>query len=115
MQILSYPDATWEKLCAIWPALADISSSIAEQIQIDAQYAGYIERQMADVAAYRKDENLTLPSTIDYQGIGSLSSEVIDKLQRAKPTTLGAASRIPGVTPAAIVALLRYVKKKGAA
>jgi tRNA uridine 5-carboxymethylaminomethyl modification enzyme len=115
MEILSYPDATWDKLCSIWPELLVIRSDIAEQIQIDAQYAGYIDRQMADIEAYRKDENLSLPLNVDYKSIGSLSSEVIDKLEMARPETLGAASRIPGVTPAAVIALLRHVKKKDAA
>jgi len=113
--ILSYPDATWEKICEIWPELAQIEPIIAEQIQIDAQYAGYIDRQLADIEAYRKDENLEIPSDLDYNAIGSLSAEVIDKLETARPQTLGTASRIPGVTPAAVVALLRFVRKKKAA
>ncbi len=114
-EILSYPAATWDKLTAIWPQLADIQTDIAEQIQIDASYAGYIDRQMADIHAYRKDENLVLPVTLDYTSVGSLSSEVIQKLEMARPHTLGAAARIPGVTPAAIIALLRHVKKRNAA
>jgi tRNA uridine 5-carboxymethylaminomethyl modification enzyme len=67
---------------------------------------------MADIAAYRKDENLALPPSLDYTSVGSLSSEVCDKLQTARPETLGAAARIPGVTPAAIIALLRHVKRR---
>jgi tRNA uridine 5-carboxymethylaminomethyl modification enzyme len=115
MEILNYQNVTFEALSKIWLELADITPYIAEQIQIDAQYSGYIERQMADIEAYRKDENLVIPSWIDYTTIGSLSSEVIDKLQMARPETLGAASRIPGVTPAAVIALLRHVKKRYAA
>lgn len=111
-EILCYPNVTWEHLTQIWTELANIPNDIAEQIQIDATYAGYIERQMADIAAYRKDENLVIPEGLDYKQIGSLSSEVIQKLEIAKPETLGAASRIPGVTPAAVVALLRYVQRK---
>lgn len=114
-EILCYPNVTWDKLCNIWPVLNEISDDIAEQIQIDASYAGYIDRQMADIDAYRKDENLLLPHNIDYASIGSLSTEVCQKLHMARPETLGAAARIPGVTPAAIIALLRHVKRKNAA
>jgi len=112
MEILNYTHVTWDDLAQIWPALAEVKSDIAEQIQIDAQYAGYIERQMADIEAYRKDENLIIPETIDYKSVGSLSSEVVQKLEAARPETLGAASRIPGVTPAAVIALLRHVKRR---
>ena len=115
MEILNYTHVTWEDLVGIWPVLADVQPVIAEQIMIDAQYAGYIDRQMADIEAYRKDENLIIPRQIDYQSIGSLSSEVVQKLEAVRPETLGAAARIPGVTPAAVIALLRHVKKRHAA
>ncbi len=111
-EILRYPDVTWEKLVAIWPELGVINPAIAEQIQIDAQYAGYIERQADDIRAFRKDEGLALPADLDYAAIGSLSTEIRNKLSTAKPVTLGAAARLPGVTPAAIVALLRHVRKQ---
>lgn len=114
-EILNYQNVTWDSLVQIWPQLSNINGDIVEQIKIDAQYAGYIERQMADIDAYRKDENLILPNELNYRSIGSLSSEVIDKLETVKPVTLGAASRIPGVTPAAVVALLRHVKRRHAA
>lgn len=110
-EILRYDNVTWEKLLAIWPELSVIEAAIAEQIQIDAQYAGYIERQEDDIAAFRKDEGLMLPVDLDYASIGSMSTEIRAKLVAAKPVTLGAAARLPGVTPAAIVALLRHVKK----
>jgi len=111
-EILRYPDVTWSKLVAIWPELNAIEPAVAEQIQIDAQYAGYIERQEADINAFRKDEGLVLPDSLDYATIGSLSTEIKNRLKQVRPTTLGAAARIPGVTPAAIIALLRHVKKK---
>lgn len=114
-EILCYPTVTWEQLTTIWTQLETIEPSIAEQIQIDASYAGYIDRQMADIEAYRRDENLVLPHSLDYTAIGSLSSEVRQKLEAAAPKTLGAAARIPGVTPAAVIALLRHVKKRNAA
>lgn len=111
-EILRYPDVTWDKLAAIWPQLRDIPGPIAQQIQIDALYVGYIERQEADINAFRKDEGLVLPDSLNYESVGSLSTEIKNRLKAVRPTTLGAAARIPGVTPAAIVALLRHVKKK---
>jgi len=111
-EILNYQNVTWDSLSKIWPELGQIEPDIAEQIQIDAQYAGYIDRQMADIEAYRKDENLILPASLNYQSVGSLSAEVVQKLEMAKPETLGAAARIPGVTPAAVIALLRHVKRR---
>ncbi|MBX2833719.1 MAG: tRNA uridine-5-carboxymethylaminomethyl(34) synthesis enzyme MnmG [Micavibrio sp.] len=111
LDLLAYPNIVWNDLSAIWSELAEIESDIREQIECDALYAGYMDRQDADIAAFRKDEALQLPVGLDYKDIGSLSNEVIAKLDAARPETLGAASRIPGVTPAALVALLRYVKR----
>jgi tRNA uridine 5-carboxymethylaminomethyl modification enzyme len=98
-------------LTRIWPELAAIPAAIAEQVEIDALYSGYIERQEADIRAFRRDESLELPADLDYAGIGSLSNEIRDKLAAARPTTLGAAARISGVTPAALVALLKFVRR----
>jgi tRNA uridine 5-carboxymethylaminomethyl modification enzyme len=108
---LAYPGIDLAGLSALWPELAAIPPAIAEQLEIDARYAGYLERQEADIRAFRKDEALCLPSDLDYEAIGSLSAEVRAKLHHAKPTTLGAAARISGVTPAALVALLKYVRR----
>jgi tRNA uridine 5-carboxymethylaminomethyl modification enzyme len=82
-------------------------------VEYDALYAGYMERHDADIIAFRKDEALELPDDLDYGTVGSLSTEIRMKLQQARPATLGAASRIPGVTPAAMVALLKHVRKTG--
>lgn len=113
-EVLRYEGATWDKLCGLWPDLFHVNQKIAEQIQIDAQYAGYIDRQEQDIQAYRKDEGLMLPVDLDYGAVGSLSTEVRMRLEAARPATLGAAARIPGVTPAAIIALLRHVRKRAA-
>ena len=110
--LLRYPNIVWEDLAKIWPEMNDITAPIREQIEIDAQYAGYMDRQDADVLAFRKDESLTLSPNLDYSQIGSLSVEIRQKLDHVRPETLGAASRIPGVTPAALTALLRHVKRK---
>lgn len=112
--LLGHPHVKWGQLEALWPQLGGISPAIREQIEIDALYAGYMERHRADIEAYRKDEALALPSDLDYSKVGSLSNEVRQKLERVRPTTLGEASRIPGVTPAAVISLLRYVRNKPA-
>jgi tRNA uridine 5-carboxymethylaminomethyl modification enzyme len=114
-ELLAYPEIDWSVLCRVFPELSDIEASIAEQIAIDALYQGYVARQQADIDAFRRDEALKLPQDLDYSAIGALSNEVCQKLTAARPETLGAAARISGVTPAALTALLRYVKKAGKA
>jgi tRNA uridine 5-carboxymethylaminomethyl modification enzyme len=109
--LLAMPDVSVDRLAGIWPILADIAPEVSEQLEIDALYSGYLVRQEADVSAYRRDEALPLPETLDYNTIGGLSTEVCEKLRFAQPATLGAASRISGMTPAAIVAILRHVKR----
>ena len=86
-----------------------------EQIEIDAAYAGYLDRQAADVEAFRRDEALSLPADLDYAGIGGLSNEVRSKLAAVRPLTLGQAARIEGVTPGALTALLAHVRRPRAA
>ncbi|HIJ38595.1 MAG TPA: tRNA uridine-5-carboxymethylaminomethyl(34) synthesis enzyme MnmG [Rhodospirillaceae bacterium] len=111
--LLRYPQIGWAELHRLWPELAGLRADIAEQLEIEGRYAGYLERQASDIAAFRRDEDLLLPPDLDYQAIGSLSSEVRLKLAQARPATLGAAGRIPGVTPAALTALLGHVKRQG--
>jgi tRNA uridine 5-carboxymethylaminomethyl modification enzyme len=115
LELLAYPDITWERLTGIWPELQGLAPEIAEQMEIDGRYAGYLKRQAADVMAFRRDEDLTLVPDLDYDRIAALSTEARQKLKSARPATLGAAGRIPGVTPAALVALLRHVKRRTAA
>ncbi len=110
--LMRYPDISIDALKAYWPELANIAPSIVEQVEIDARYAGYIQRQESDIKAFRRDEALELPHDLDYTAVGSLSNEMRLKLGNHRPDTLGAAARIPGVTPAALVALLRYIKRK---
>ena len=109
--LLRYPDISWEQLVGQWPEIAGLRADVAEQLEIEGRYAGYMDRQTADILAFRRDESLELPDDLDYGAIGSLSNEVRLKLQAAKPATLGAAGRIPGVTPAAMTALLAHVKR----
>jgi tRNA uridine 5-carboxymethylaminomethyl modification enzyme len=111
-ELLAHPDIDVARLAAVWPELAALPPPIAEQLEIDARYAGYLDRQTRDIAAFRRDEALLLPPSLDYAAIGSLSAEIRGKLAVARPATLGAASRISGVTPAGLVALLQYVKRR---
>ncbi len=112
LELMAYPGVDLPRLAAIWPELGAISAAIAEQLEIDAKYAGYLERQDRDIRAFQKDESLVLPTNIDLNAIGSLSTEIRQKLGEVKPATLGAAARIPGMTPAAVISLLRYVKRE---
>ncbi len=111
IDLLSFSNITTSKLKKILPELKKLSKDVIEQIEIEAKYSGYLERQRADILDFQKDENLKIPNNINYKKVGSLSNEVVEKLSKIKPPTLGAASRISGVTPAAIIAILRYVKK----
>ena len=110
--LLRYPDLDLAALARLWPELSAIPADVAEQLEIDGKYAGYLDRQEADIRAFRKDESLELPGDLDPDTIGSLSAEIRQKLRQARPATLGAAARIPGMTPAALVALLRHVKRR---
>lgn len=109
--LLGRPGMSLAQLAAVWPELNAIEPAVAEQLEVEARYRGYLERQEADIRAFRRDETLTLPATLDYDAVGSLSAEVRQKLNAVRPGTLGAAGRISGVTPAALVALLRHVRK----
>jgi len=111
-ELLAYPGIDLARLCAIWPELAEIPGDIAEQIEIDGRYAGYLERQEQEIKAFRRDESLALPHDLDYAAVGSLSAEIRLKLSASRPETLGQAARVSGVTPAALVALLRHIRRE---
>ena len=114
LKLLAQSDAGIDAVTRIWPQTQEIDTEILQQVAHDSLYAGYLDRQQADIAAFRKDESLSLPAYLDYGAIGGLSNEMREKLGAAQPETLGAASRIPGVTPAALVALLRHVRRHAA-
>ena len=109
--LLSYPDLGIGRLATVWPALGGLDPAVAAQLEIEARYRGYLERQEADIRAFRRDEALRLPADLDYGSVPSLSNEVRQALAAARPATLGAAARLPGVTPAAVIALLRFVRR----
>jgi tRNA uridine 5-carboxymethylaminomethyl modification enzyme len=115
MDLMAYPDATIDRLTDVWPALAEFTPSVREQLEIEGKYAGYLDRQEPDIRSYRNDESLKLPIDLDYDAIGGLSTEIKTKLAAAQPATLGAAARISGVTPAALTALLGHVKRSNKA
>ena len=109
--LLSDKDANLAGLAGIWPELAAVTAEVAEQIETEARYACYLERQDADIRAFRKDSALRLPEDLDYRAIPGLSNEARQVLSRARPETLGDAARLSGLTPAALVILLRYVRR----
>ena len=111
-ELLSFKNISFDDIKRIWPSTNIIGDEVAEQILIESQYSGYLARQREDILDFKKEEGLILPKNIDYKSVGSLSNEIVEKLTTVKPPTLGAASRISGITPAAIIALLRFVKKQ---
>jgi tRNA uridine 5-carboxymethylaminomethyl modification enzyme len=110
-QLLAYPDIGWTDLEALWPQVTGWAPAAREQIEIDAAYSGYLDRQTAEVEAFRREEALTLPSALDYADVPGLSNEARQKLAAVRPLTLGQASRIEGLTPGAITTLLAYVRR----
>ncbi|MGA8822053.1 MAG: tRNA uridine-5-carboxymethylaminomethyl(34) synthesis enzyme MnmG [Pseudolabrys sp.] len=110
-ELLSYPNVTISDLVNIWPRFGELDQKIAEQIEIDAKYDVYLSRQAADVAAYRRDESFELPDNFDYASLPGLSNEMKQKLQMHRPRTIGHASRIDGVTPAALTLLVAHVRR----
>ena len=110
-ELLSYPNISMSNLASIWPRFAELDSKVAEQIEIDAKYDVYLSRQAADVASYRRDESFTLPDDLDYEAMRGLSNEAKQKLQASRPRTIGHASKIDGITPAALTLLVAHVKR----
>jgi tRNA uridine 5-carboxymethylaminomethyl modification enzyme len=115
LELLRHQGVTLDRLAALWPEIGRWPADVREQIEIEAAYAGYLDRQDADIRAFRADEALALPDGIDVDMIGSLSTEIRQTLRTARPPTLGAAARLPGMTPAALIALLKHVKRRDVA
>jgi tRNA uridine 5-carboxymethylaminomethyl modification enzyme len=111
LSLLARPEVDYSGLIEVSGAGAG-QPQVAEQVEIKTKYAGYIERQQEDIARLRASEEIGLPEGIDYSVIAGLSKEIQHKLGEARPQTLGQASRIPGVTPAAISLLLIHLKKR---
>jgi tRNA uridine 5-carboxymethylaminomethyl modification enzyme len=110
--LLGYPNVDVQVLARLWPELAELEPEIAEQLETEAQYTGYLERQEADIRSFKRDESLELTPDMDFHAIAGLSNEVRSKLDECRPATLGAAARISGITPAALTALLGHVRRR---
>lgn len=111
-QLLSYPDLNWDMLALVWPELNDVEVSLREQIEIEAMYSVYLNKQDVDIEVYRKDEQLMLPDHIDYEKLPALSNELKNKLSLVRPKTLAQAARMEGITPAALTLLAGLCYKR---
>ncbi len=109
--LMGYNNVSRETLAVLYPKINKLDEDVINQVIIESTYKGYIKRQMADIEVFKKDEGLKIKEDIDYSKIGGLSREIVSKLTKVKPSTIGEASRIPGMTPAAIMAVLGYIKK----
>jgi tRNA uridine 5-carboxymethylaminomethyl modification enzyme len=111
--LLGFPGIEFADLRRVWPELGSVDAEIAAQIEIDARYAVYLDRQAADIAGFRRDEALAIPESLDYRPMSGLSAEIRQKLSAVRPRTMGQASRIEGVTPAALTLLASCIRRAG--
>lgn len=111
LDLLAYPNITIETLIPLWPELDTLPNYAKQALETNALYSGYLDRQKKEIEAFKRDEGLRLPTDIDYAKIGGVSNEVRDKLTNVRPSTLGQAGRIEGVTPGALTSVLAYVKR----
>ena len=111
-EILSRKGVNMKKIREIWPDIPFFDNKIDEQVEINAHYMGYLKKQKADILAFKRDENLTIPEEINYDKLSGLSNEVKSKFKQIRPKTMGQALRIDGITPAAVYILLSHVKRK---
>lgn len=110
--MLSYQGVDWQTLTRAWPWLQDVPPAIAEQLETEGRYSGYLARQQTDIDAFRRDEALKIPVDTDFHAIGGLSNEVQERLTQTRPATVGAMMRMTGMTPAAATAVIGYLKRK---
>ena len=112
LDLISMPDIGWRGVAMLWPQLQGLKPDVVEALEAEALYAGYLQRQEADIAALRREDALVLPAELDYSAMPSLSAELRQKLTTVRPATLGQASRIDGMTPAALAVILGHVKRR---
>jgi tRNA uridine 5-carboxymethylaminomethyl modification enzyme len=112
LELMAMPDVGFEGVSRIWPELRALAEDVVEALEAEALYSGYIRRQQGDIDALRKEDQLALPATLDYAAMPSLSAELRQKLSKVRPATLGQASRIDGMTPAALAVILGHVKRR---
>jgi tRNA uridine 5-carboxymethylaminomethyl modification enzyme len=110
-ELLAHPGIDLARLRTIWPEIGNLSAEIAAQLQVDARYASYVERQSIEVAAFRKEESVRIPVGFDYASVAGLSTEVRQKLAALQPATLAQAARMEGMTPAALMLLLAHLRR----
>ena len=112
LDLIGMAEIGWNGVASLWPELTGLAPDVVEALEAEALYAGYLHRQEADIAAIRKEEQLALPESLDYSAMPSLSAELRQKLATVQPATLGQASRIDGMTPAALAVILAHVKRR---
>ena len=110
--LLALDGIGFDRILALWPELQAVPAGLRPQIEADCRYVGYIDRQQADIDALRRDEAILIPPDLDYALVGGLSAEARDVMMRLRPETIGQANRLPGLTPAAVVAVLRHLKRQ---
>ncbi|MFM8679562.1 MAG: FAD-dependent oxidoreductase, partial [Alphaproteobacteria bacterium] len=109
--LLALPGIDLARLAALWPELGSMRRDVAQQLEIDARYRGYLSRQEADIRTHRADSSVALPTDLDWMSVTALSMEMRQKLASVRPANLAQASRIPGITPAALAILLRFAQR----
>ncbi len=109
--LLSYPEFEFETLVGLWPELGDFDAAIGAQVKIEAAYSVYLGRQSSDIAAVEREEALVIPDEFDYQALSGLSHELVQRLERVRPVSLGQAGRLEGMTPAAITLILTHLRR----
>jgi tRNA uridine 5-carboxymethylaminomethyl modification enzyme len=111
-ELLQHNKISFSDMCRVWPELSSIPADILAQLEIEAMYSGYLEKQEQDILSFKKEEEMNIPADIIFDDMASISTELKNKLKQVRPTNIGAASRIQGMTPAAIVALIAHIKKR---
>ena len=111
LDVIGQRNVNMAKIRHIFPHIPEFGSSLDKQVEINAHYKGYLNRQSKDIEAFKKDESITIPQGINYDSLSGLSNEIKSKLKKIRPDTLGQALRIDGVTPAAAIIILTYIKK----
>jgi len=111
LDLLTYNHIEFDQLTSIWPELKNIPKNIITQLEIEAMYSGYLSKQEEDILTFKREEEMTIPEDFDYDPLPSLSNEIKLKLKKTRPATIGSASRIQGMTPAAIITLMSQVRK----
>lgn len=112
LDLLAYPNVKWADVVQVFPELSNIKPEVAEQLEIEGIYQGYLARQSLDILAFKKEEALLIPEDFDYRKVGGLSNEIVERLEQTRPATIGSMSRMRGITPASVTAVIGYLKGK---